>query len=63
MDKHMRKDSHSQTVRTTPGNHQKYPERAKIRTTSIHKKKYMKKHRINNTVVTKLPHPISVVWE
>lgn len=23
----MRKDSHSQTVRTTPGNHQKYPEK------------------------------------
>jgi len=27
VDKHTRTDSHSQTVRTTPGNRQKYPEK------------------------------------
>lgn len=60
----MRKDSHSQTVGTTPGNHQKYPEKQRKYKNNFNlQKKSMKKHRNNTTVVNVFPHPKSVVWK
>lgn len=59
----MKKDSHSQTVRTIPGSHQKSPEKqSKKKEQLLSTENYMKKHRINNIVVNVLPHPKAVAW-